>query len=321
MPPKKEHPVEKISLHPRNKHRERYDFSALTKTYPELKAFVFKNNYGDESINFSDASAVLALNKALLKHFYHISSWDLPKGFLCPPIPGRADYIHTVSDLLANSNHGVIPTGAQIKCLDIGVGANCIYPIIGTQEYGWYFVGSDVSKTALESANKIVTSNPSLAGKLELRLQSNSSKIFSGIIQANERFDLTLCNPPFHASKEEANAGTLRKLKNLKQNEANVKLNFGGQSNELWCEGGEIQFIHQMITESKDFVHSCLWFTTLVSKQANLKSIYVKLKTVGALEIKTLPMSQGNKISRIVAWTFLTKTQQTNWMKQSRIIL
>jgi 23S rRNA (adenine1618-N6)-methyltransferase len=39
-----------------------------------------------------------------------------------PPIPGRADYIHQIADLLATCNKKVVPTGADIRILDIGVG-------------------------------------------------------------------------------------------------------------------------------------------------------------------------------------------------------
>jgi len=56
----------KTSLHPRNKHQGLYDFDALQKAYPKLKPFVMLNKGGIESIDFSDAKAVKALNKALL---------------------------------------------------------------------------------------------------------------------------------------------------------------------------------------------------------------------------------------------------------------
>lgn len=68
-----------------------------------------------------------------------------------------------------------------------------------------------------------------------------------------------------------------------------------------------------MIFESRRFKTSCFWFTTLVSKESNLRSIYNTLKKVEAKEVKTLSMGQGNKISRLVAWTFLDKAQQDDW--------
>jgi len=92
-------------------------------------------------------------------------------------------------------------------------------------------------------------------------------------------------------------------------------MNFGGQSNELWCEGGEERFVRSMIRQSKQFGSNCFWFTTQISKQSLLKSVYEALKNVDAVEIKTIPMSQGTKTSRIVAWTFLKEDQQEAWRK------
>ena len=319
LPKKKEHPKEKSGLHARNKHRERYDFKQLIVSYPALGQYVKLNNYQDESIDFFNPEAVKILNKALLKHYYQIDYWDIPKHYLCPPIPGRADYIHHIADLLGSRNtaskENKIPRGNKIKCLDIGVGANCVYPIIGNKEYGWSFVGTDIDPVAIASANKIVQMNPALHGQIACRLQPNSKDIFKGIIQKDERFDLTICNPPFHASSAEAQTGTLRKLRNLKQKKITTPiLNFGGQHNELWCEGGEERFIANIINQSKDFSGSCYWFSTLVSKQAHLQNIYKAIKTAEAVATETISMSQGNKASRIVAWTFLTPDQQKEWM-------
>jgi 23S rRNA (adenine1618-N6)-methyltransferase len=314
---KKEHPKEKSELHPRNKHRERYDFKALVKSNPELKAFVKVNQYDDESIDFFDPVAVKNLNKALLKHFYNIDFWDIPKNYLCPPIPGRADYLHYVADLLALDNNHTIPRGPHVNCLDVGVGANCIYPIIGTREYGWSFVGADVDALSIASATKIVKENPVLNAQIELRSQPNPRRVFQGIIKEGEYFDVTICNPPFHASAAEAQAGTLRKLSNLKRKKITKPvLNFAGKSNELWCEGGEERFVTDMIRESKLFGNSCLWFTTLISKQYNLKSALDTINDVGAAEVKTIPMSQGNKSSRIVAWTFHAPEKRIEWVSQ-----
>jgi 23S rRNA (adenine1618-N6)-methyltransferase len=315
LQPKKEHLKEKPGLHPRNRHRNRYDFKELINTFPELTLFVRLNEYQDESIDFSNPDAVIMLNKALLKHYYDIHHWNLPPGYLCPPVPGRADYIHHIADLLGSCNDQRIPEGTKIKCLDIGVGANCIYPIIGNKEYGWSFVGSDSESAAIKSAHKIVQDNASLNGKIELRLQRHATDIFKGIIQKDEHFDLTICNPPFHASLKEAQTGSIRKLSNLNnQKITRPTLNFGGTNSELWCEGGEEKFVQNMINESKQFSSSCFWFSTLISKSSNLKSVYAALDHAKAVDQKTIPMSHGNKTSRIVAWTFLTKEQQRSWV-------
>ncbi|MBP1672441.1 MAG: rRNA ((1618)-N(6))-methyltransferase [Bacteroidetes bacterium] len=311
VPNNKEFPQEKSPLHLRNKHRGRYNFNELTQCCPELIPFIILTPAQEQSIQFSDPKAVLMLNKALLKYFYEMDHWTIPEGYLCPPIPGRADYIHYVADLLTSSNSGKLPKGDKVKCLDIGVGANCIYPIIGVKEYGWRFVGVDIDPKSIQSAIGIIHSNPLLQGKVSVRLQQNPHHIFKGIIQKDECFDVTICNPPFHASYEEAQAGTIRKVTNLSQKRAvNPTLNFGGQSNELWCEGGEIQFVKNMIIQSKIFANSCCWFTTIISKQSNLKKVYGFLEQVKAVQMKTIDMSQGNKMSRFVAWSFLNSRQQ-----------
>ena len=312
---KKQHPAKKERLHPRNRHRERYDFSILLNKCPELGQFITQNKYGDETIDWFNPDAVKMLNRALLFEYYNLHFWDIPKGYLCPPIPGRADYIHHMADVLSSSNDGKIPTGHNIKCLDIGVGANCVYPIIGHHEYGWSFIGSDIDPKAITAANQIIDANPELKGAVECRLQTNSSDIFNGMLKKDERIDLTICNPPFHASLEESQAGTLRKLSNLKNKKITKPvLNFGGKEGELWTEGGEKRFVLKMIRQSKQFAKSCCWFSTLVSKQANLKYIYRELDEIMAEEYKTISMGQGNKTSRIVAWTFLSVKEEKNWV-------
>jgi 23S rRNA (adenine1618-N6)-methyltransferase len=309
--------TEKENLHPRNKHRSRYDFEALIKVCPELSAHVAVNAFGDESVDFSNPEAVKALNKALLKHFYKISYWDIPAQFLCPPVPGRADYMHYAADLLAESNKGKVPQGTSVRVLDIGTGANFIYPLIGNHEYGWRFAGTEIDSEALQSAQRIIKSNGDLEDVLECRFQDFPTTIFRGVIRPGEVFDLVVCNPPFHASEEEAMAGTRRKWNNLgtKQSGKPV-LNFGGQHQELWCEGGEAAFIRRMMDQSVEMSTRCLWFTSLVSKKENLPAIYWALKQTKVKDVQTIEMSQGQKSSRFVAWTFFSKEEQAGWAEK-----
>lgn len=314
---KREHPREKTRLHHRNKHRERYDFKRLVESCNELGPYVKVNIHGDESIDFSDPGAVKMLNKALLKHHYGIGNWDIPPGYLVPPIPGRADYIHHMADLLAGKNFGKVPAGPLVRCLDIGVGANCVYPLVGNREYGWSFTGTDIDPVSLESSAEIIESNPFLKNFIELRLQPQPNDIFFGIVQKDEFYDLVVCNPPFHSSPEDARSGSLRKQANLTREKVRVPvLNFGGQHGELWCKGGELKFVRDMIRQSKFFAGSVFWYSSSVSKQSHLKGIYEALEKVAAVEVKTIPMGQGNKSGRVVAWTFLTREQQKDWAKE-----
>ncbi|MCL1067728.1 23S rRNA (adenine(1618)-N(6))-methyltransferase RlmF [Shewanella olleyana] len=319
-------------LHSRNKHNQGYDFDKLISECPKLSHFVKPNPYGNLSIDFADPQAVKCLNAAILKTDYQIEHWDIPEGFLCPPVPGRVDYLHYIADLL--SINGKVPKGQKVKALDIGTGANGIYPLLGIQSYGWEFVASDIDPISIANVASIADKNQAINRKLTVRLQQNDSHIFNGIIAKNERFDITLCNPPFHRSLEEATQGSMKKNANLAANRAkkgtknpqsvvsekNTKsasssLNFGGQKAELWCEGGEQQFLANMITESQQFASQCLWFSSLVSKSENLKPCYALLKKLSANSVKTIEMQQGNKITRVLAWSFLTETQREQWAK------
>jgi 23S rRNA (adenine1618-N6)-methyltransferase len=296
-------------LHPRNKHQHAYDFEALSAAVPALTNFVRDNGYGTLSIDFANPQAVKTLNQALLKHFYAIPHWQLPEQFLCPAVPGRVDYLHYLADLLAPLNKGKVPTGSKLHLLDTGCGANLIYPLLAQAEYGWKVTASELDPEALAAAVLLIKQNQ-LHHKIALRQQHKSEQIFQGIIQPDDLFDLTLCNPPFHSSAEQAQAGSERKAKNLGQK--NTRLNFAGRNHELWCEGGEAAFIRRMINESQSYAQQVVWFSSLVSKQENLPVLQQQLTKLGAQQ-QLIEMQQGNKQSRLLAWSFMNPTQRQLW--------
>jgi 23S rRNA (adenine1618-N6)-methyltransferase len=305
--------AEKSNLHPRNLHRNPYDFDLLISCVPELKDFVFLNAYQNVTIDFSIPKAVKLLNKALLMQYYNIKSWDIPDTNLCPPIPGRADYVHYIADLLAEEKGG-IPNGNTVHGLDIGVGANLVYPLIAHRSYGWKMVGTDINQDSLKNAQQILDHNPNLSSVIQLKKQPNFEYIFKNIIDSKDRFAFSMCNPPFHDSEESALKGNLRKTKNLNKSKISKPLlNFGGMQSELWCEGGELAFISRMISESVLFSSQVLWFTCLVSKKDNLFKLTNLLKKVKAVDFKIIEMAQGQKISRMLAWTFIPQQNRKGW--------
>ena len=280
-------------MHPSNKHNGKYNLDVILAVVPTLEKFVM-DKFDRKTIDFSKPKAVKLLNKALLKLYYDVDYWDFPDKNLCPPIPGRVDYIYYINDLIANEN-------APIKILDIGTGATLIYPLLGNSLFSWQFVATDCNRESLENAKKIIAKNK-LSDVISLRFQKDATKILKGILKATEVFTVVMCNPPFYASEEEANNATNRKLKGLRLDTKDR--NFSGTSNELWYKGGEKAFLHNYLYESSLYKNNSKWFTTLVSKKENVKSMKVSLQKLGAKIIKVIPMQQGNKISRIVAWSF-----------------
>lgn len=301
-------PVRK-GLHPKNLHNQGYDFPALVKSHPALAPYVKPNAYGELSIDFADPLAVKTLNAALLSRYYNIVDWDIPEGALCPPIPGRADYIHYIADLIG---FGLGREQSSIKLLDIGTGANGIYPLLACQIYGWQCVGSDINPQSLENVVTIITNNPTLKDHFTLRTQHDKNHMFEGIIQAGEFFDVSVCNPPFHASLDEALKGSQLKLNNLARSRGEQKartksptLNFGGLGAELWCKGGEQLFLKKLIRESQAYSTQCRWFSSLVSKADNVKPAKKLMRKLGAVDVREIEMKQGNKVTRVLAWTFM----------------
>lgn len=284
-------------LHSKNKHNADYNFELLCDIHSSLAEFIFTNKYQTKTIDFANLKAVRSLNFALLVAYYNINYWEFPEENLCPPIPGRVDYIHHLADLLKNSK-----ITKDIKILDIGTGATCIYPILGNAEYDWRFVGIDIDQKSLDCAQKIIDKN-NLSDSITLRHQNDSANIITDVFTENEFFSASMCNPPFYSSQYEAIESNARKLKGL--GIETTTRNFGGKQNELWYKGGEKAFLHNYLYQSSLFKTQCYWYTALVSKKENVQSMYDSLKKLKAIDIKTIPMRQGNKVTRIVAWTFI----------------
>lgn len=279
------------SLHPKNAHINGYDFSFLAEKYPKIKEFIIEK-YEKETIDFSNPIAVKTFNKALLSAYYNIEYWEFPEANLCPPIPGRIDYIHYLADVIGNAK--------EVTVLDLGTGATCVYPLLGNAAYQWKFVGTDIDTQSLSIAQKIIDKN-ALSDKIELRFQKNENHVLKGILHEDDCFTITMSNPPFYASAEEARGANRRKSRNLGSNPVR---NFAGNSNELWYIGGEKAFLHTYLYESSLHPEASQWFTSLVSKKENVESMQKSAKKLGAAEFNIIPMHQGNKVTRIVCWRF-----------------
>ncbi|MCK4561289.1 MAG: 23S rRNA (adenine(1618)-N(6))-methyltransferase RlmF [Flavobacteriaceae bacterium] len=284
-----------------------YDFKKLCDSFPELKNYVFINDYQNETIDFSNPKAVKALNKAILFANYKIDYWDFPNENLCPAIPSREVHIHALEELLKSSN-----LKKDIHILDIGTGATCIYPLIGNSLFQWGFIATDIDEDSIKNAQEIIDKN-NLNKHIKLRTQSSSFNVFKNIIHDDDLFSASICNPPFYESKEEADKANLKKLKGLGLKTENTSRNFSGKSNELWVKGGELAFIRKYVNESYLFKNQCFWFTILVSKKENIRKTKVLLKKLNAFEVKAIPLKKGNKSTRIMAWTFLNENEQKNW--------
>lgn len=291
-------------MHPRNIHQSGYDFDKLIRANPGLKQYLSNRPDGSgPTIDFADHAAVKALNQALLMHHYQLSYWDIPEGYLCPAVPGRADYIHHLADLLTENKQ--IPKGVRVHLLDIGTGANFVYPILANRMYGWSVIGTDIDLKAIQVASALIEVNDTLSGKhLSVRHQADRQRILTGIIRPGEQYHATICNPPFFTSEREATEAYTRKQEKLGLPVTQRAL--GGRAHELWTPGGEPAFLRRYIRESQAFAKNVTWFTSLVSQKDSLAFAKKELERIGAAEMRVIPMAQGQKKSRVVAWKFET---------------
>ena len=123
--------------------------------------------------------------------------------------------------------------------------------------------------------------------------------------------------PPFFASEQEAQAASSRKWANLGKVAQGHQRNFAGQQHELWCDGGELKFVSRMITQSQLFKPQVCWFSSLVSQQKHLAPLQKLLRSVGVVQSEVIEMRQGQKVSRILAWSFLSTEQQQYWCRET----
>jgi len=296
-------------LHKNSLHNTTYNFDELVKHHGALQAHVFTNNYHTQTMDFSNPEAVKALNTALLATHYDLKFWEFPDENLCPPIPSRADYMHHLADLLRRSH-----LDTDITILDVGTGATAIYLLLGNAIYKWHFVGTDIDEKSLKIAQNIIDKN-NLAAAITLRLQPDHKHILKGIIQPSDKFTASVCNPPFYKSQADAFEATKTKLKGLGKEGDKVVRNFSGTPTELCYAGGEKAFLHTYLYESSQLKKQCFWFTSLVSNVNHVESMRASLKKLGATEFQVVDMIQGNKVSRIVAWSFLSSEEQNDWNK------
>ena len=289
-------------FHSRSPHNAKYNLDLLAQINPRLKPFVRPSTYGSDSshtIDFADSRGVLELNRALLRHFYEVEDWHVDERSLIPPIPSRADYVYHILDYLSQLT---LSRESDIVGLDIGTGASLIYPLIATSlsfnSRKVRMVGSEVNANSYDMAQKNALQR---RGAIEVRKQENPNCILTNIIQENDYFDFSMCNPPFYKSMRDYLAETNRKNRNLKISNSG----FRGLSHELYCDGGEIRFINQMIDESVKFKTQVGVFTTLISSNENISAITRLLDKIDDVKYEFIDMNTGNKRTRAVAWRFV----------------
>ena len=318
-------------MHPRNVFAaSNPDFAALAATHPRLLPYLVETKDGLHTIDFASWDATFELNRALLDACYGVKHWEVPRGHLCPPVANRANYVHWIEDLLALSrpaSASASAAGPALVGLDVGVGASCVYPLIGASLNGWRFVGIDVTDVAVAGARANAAGNPAIRHLVEIRdartfrlagtsptlenqtrTNENDSRGDSLLLPAmdeHETFAFCMCNPPFFDSDIQTEEARRRK---------NPGSDFGGSDAETSCPGGERAFTARLFEDSlalRDRVH---WFTTMCGKKETVKHLRRALASRDArvAAVRTTVFRQGKTARWGVAWSFAEHAGSTN---------
>jgi len=286
-------------IHPRSVYASvKPDFAALAKHYPGLALRVKVSEDGKASIDFKDSRATKELTRALL-HNDHKLDWWIPEGHLIPPLTNRLNYIYWLEDLLTLSKPA---GGSTVIGLDIGCGANCIYPLLGASVFGWRFVGTDITDSGVLWAQRNVACNSDVKDLVQVRKVAGtmpgrpapSGMLLNAMAAepsgAQPRFHFCMCNPPFFKSMHEAGR--------------NPETAHGGTDHEMVCKGGELVFVKAMVDESMELKEQVHWYTSMLGKKSTLKEIRKYLHELKVPVVRSTHFFQGETSRWAVGWSF-----------------
>lgn len=237
------------------------DFNLLAQAIPAFAPYVLTTAKGAPTINFKDEAALRSLTSALLERDFSLKL-DLPPDRLCPIVPGRLEYVLWMLEI---SSYPSDPQAKEfITGIDIGTGASAIYALLASRTLpNVRMVATDIDDHSLSYARRNIDQN-SLADRVALRKSNPATILFPEEIFANsQRFDFSMCNPPFYASAEEV-------AESLAAKEYDPHAVCTGGSTEMVTEGGEAAFVGRMVAESISLGDRVGWFSSLLGKLSSV---------------------------------------------------
>lgn len=280
------------------------DFLTLIKEFPELKKYILKQNEDNEEefqFDWSNNELSLLMDKSILNYYFNIKYYDIPKGFLIPPIPSRINYINLINSIITKLIKDI--DIKNIIGIDIGTGANIIYPILGYSIYKWKFICTEINKEAYNNAKLILQKN-NLENNINIIKQNNKDNIFISILNRENKYIFSMCNPPYYNYENEI------KLEDKKRDN---EYNF----DEIYYKNGEYGFFQRYFEESICYKNNVFLYTILIGKKINAENIYDKLSSYNDI-IKIYNMQKiltGNNVRYIIYWSFFNNYKDFNNIK------
>ncbi|KAI7869094.1 uncharacterized protein EV154DRAFT_432044 [Mucor mucedo] len=266
-------------MHPRSVFNKEPDFNRLAEKYESFEKFVKVGNNKRAYIDFKDPEA------------FDIDI-DFPLDSLCPAVPNRLNYILWLQDLIDDT----LTDAKDIIGIDIGVGASCIYPLLGcATDLNWRFLGTDIDLRSIDYAKENVKRNH-LEDRITIQHTADPSKIFL-LEDTVPVYTFSMCNPPFYSSQEELDEG-------LDNKELEPSAVCNGSNGEMITEGGEYGFISRMIEESLILQKRVIWYTSMMGLKRTIRPLVRLLKESGISNYVVTNFTQGNTTRWAIAWSF-----------------
>lgn len=294
----------------------------------------------------------MELCRALLLHDFGIR-WSLPPHRLCPALPSRLNYLLWLEDLLSPSLPPLpritapsclssppapsLPPLRGVVALDVGTGASCIYPLLGTALLGWRFIASETDPLSANAARENVRAN-AWSERIDVRLvptpplpvpahREESCRTTPASETAHPKAETAQTTAEETAPYETAGVapvlhGALRPGERVElvmcnppffdQSEAPHPRSDGvapslGAPHELFTPGGEVGFISRMISESLELHEAgggSLWYSSLVGRKASLAPLLSALRLARARHVRSTELAQGSTSRWALAWSF-----------------
>lgn len=242
------------------------DWRELQSHNPRLQKF-----WADGKFDFDNETALAELVQTQLDLYCGLRV-QLCKGFLIPRLANRLDYLLWMEKLLGGPAVGI----------DVGVGGNCIYPMLGSL-VGLTIAGVDLNSEAIEASQQIAKQ-----ASIEIDLfQADGTDLESIVRQLDPPPCFVVCNPPFFAPQEDRVEKPPR--------------NLVARENELYTPGGELEFSLKMLESSSRT--NLRWTSVMLGKKHSVAPLIDRItaqKASHALHV----ISHGRTRRWIVAWSF-----------------
>lgn len=277
-------------MHPRNIYKQPPNFKQLAIDFPEFRKYSTQDISGKVTIDFKNVEALRVLTCTLLKKDFGLSV-EIPANKLIPTVPLRLNYILWIEDLLnlADRFH-------NIKGIDIGTGASCVYPLLGAKKNNWSMVATEIDDESIKYARENVIRN-NLESLITVVKVSKDS-LLSGV---EGDFDFCMCNPPFFSNVQELQPG----FKARKLDRPRPKNAFCASVDEVVAKGGEVDYISKLIKESHVLGARIKIYSTMIGHKSSLPPLKKQLRDVGVVSFKQTEFCQGHTTRWGLAWTFI----------------